>query len=125
MNDPKVDILDGIVDIGFFSWSDSLSEAKTFLKNRISQGMKIGVTTFGEKGSLAYDGKEFYEQKSYKVEDLNNTVGAGDSFIAGFLSSYLLDKDIKECLDEGSKLASKIVRQFGPILNEEVFKIIK
>lgn len=124
VNDPKVDRLDGIVDIGFFSWSDSLNEAKKFLKNRFSKGMKIGVTTFGEKGSLAYDGKEFYEQKAYKVEDLNNTVGAGDSFIAGFLSSYLLDKDIKECLDEGSKLASKIVRQFGPILNEEVFKII-
>lgn len=119
--DPKVDLLDGIVDIGFFSWDKSEESCKEFLKQRHEKGMKIGICTFGADGSMAYDGNDFYRQKAEKIVELNNTVGAGDSFIAGFLSAYLEKKTIGECLSSGSILAAKIIQQFAPILGEEVY----
>lgn len=120
-NDDKVDMLDGIVDIGFFSWEQNEEDAKAFLKNRTDKGMKIAVTTFGVDGSLAYDGNEYYRAYAVEVEEVVNTVGAGDSFIAGFLASYLNNESIEKSLENGSKLAAKIVSQFSPILNEESY----
>lgn len=43
-----------------------------------------------------------------------NTVGAGDSFIAGFLYEILMGSDIEKCLDTGARVAAKVVSTFNP-----------
>ena len=45
---------------------------------------------------------------------LVNTVGAGDSFIAGFLYEILMGSDIEKCLDTGARVAAKVVSTFNP-----------
>jgi len=67
----------------------------------------------GDKGSLAYDGNWFYEGGIYPAWVVN-TVGAGDSFIAGFLYEILNGSDIETCLDTGAKIAAKVVSTFNP-----------
>lgn len=107
------------VDYGFYSYhnendsSERDSFIEAFLKDKVDRGMKVAVVTFGEKGSLAYDGKQFYDGKIYKAK-IVNTVGAGDSFIAGFLYGILTGQDIESCLDTGAKLAADIVSVFEP-----------
>lgn len=105
------------VDFGFFSFKDITDEVKGYLKERVNKGMKIAIATFGEKGSLAWDGNEFYR---FGIIPTNvvNTVGAGDSFIAGFIYGILTEKTIEECLKEGAKISSKVVSVFEPwVLN--------
>ena len=50
---------------------------------------------------------------------IDGTVGAGDSFIAGFLYSLLSGDDVLKCLRSGAKVASSVVQVFEPWVMEE------
>lgn len=83
---------------GFFSGSHmNLQQCKDLLKHATSLGTKISGITMGEKGALFYDGKVFYPQPVKKVDAID-TMGAGDSFIAGFLTKYTDTHDMKDSL---------------------------
>lgn len=109
----RVEEMDGFVDIGFFSYSSRDTLIKDFLRQRVTKGMKVAVSTFGENGSLAYDGNKFYECGVVPTKVVN-TVGAGDSFIAGFLATFLRTRDILLSLREGALVASRIISVFKP-----------
>jgi len=74
---------------------------------------KIIVVTRSKKGSLAIFGNTVEEcnaQQNLKIKDLT---GAGDLFLAGFLSNYKKNKNLKECLHLGTEMASKIIQKIG------------
>ena len=48
------------------------------------------------------------------AEKVVNTVGAGDSFLAGFMHGIMTGKSIPECQKEGADLSAKIVAMFDP-----------
>ncbi len=48
-----------------------------------------------------------------------NTNGAGDSYAAGFLSSYLTSHSLPECGTRGSEIASRVISQVGACLPKE------
>ncbi|GIP22222.1 fructoselysine 6-kinase [Paenibacillus sp. J22TS3] len=102
------------VDYGFYSYKNKRDAyIENFLKDKTDRGMKLAVATFGEQGSLAYDGQRFYEGAVYPARVVN-TVGAGDSFIAGFLFAILKGKSIPEALDKGAEIAAEVVSVFEP-----------
>ncbi|MBQ9091602.1 MAG: hypothetical protein IJY52_04970, partial [Anaerotignum sp.] len=43
-----------------------------------------------------------------------NTVGAGDSYIAGFTYGILQGWDIPACMENGAKLSSQVIAKFAP-----------
>jgi sugar/nucleoside kinase (ribokinase family) len=74
---------------------------------------KLIVITRGEKGSIAINGNEVFEndiQKNLKIVDLT---GAGDLFAAGFLHAYINKLSTKECLIKGTEMSSKIIQKIG------------
>lgn len=78
--------------------------------------------TMGAQGSVAYDGKHFYQKDAYKIS-VADTTGAGDVFQAAFLYAVLQNNSIQECLDFGNAAAALKCRQFGsqagvPSINE-------
>lgn len=102
------------VDYGFYSChGEKDEEIRGFLKDKVERGMKIAVATFGEKGSLAYDGERFVEGGIYPAKVVN-TVGAGDSFIAGFLYEVLSGSPLEKCLDTGARVSARVVSTFNP-----------
>jgi fructoselysine 6-kinase len=111
----RLDQLKGVVDIGFFSYDQRDEWIEKFLTERVAEGMKIAVATLGENGSVAYDGKEFYSYGIFEAQ-VENTIGAGDSFIAGFIAEYLRSKDITASLANGAQIAAKVIEVFGPWL---------
>jgi len=82
------------------------------MKDIHSKGPKIVVVTLGNKGSVAYDGKEFIFQDIIETKVVD-TLGAGDSFIAGFLKGILNKSSINESMLLGAKTASKTLKYFG------------
>ncbi len=67
-----------------------------------AKGPKAVIVTLGENGSLAYDGTEFHKGDIEKCEVVD-TMGAGDSFIAGFIVGILEGQSIDECMVTGAK----------------------
>ena len=93
----------------------SLIEAKDF--NEVisfsKQHNKLIVVTRGEKGAIAIKGEEVIEtgiKQNLKILDLT---GAGDLFAAGFLHGYVNKLSIKESLEKGTEMSSKIIQQIG------------
>jgi len=104
--------LSPFVDYAFFSYTKDDGYIRQFLKDVKNQGPQIAVATLGENGSLAYDGKQFYQSGTVKTEVVD-TMGAGDSFISGFLYGILKGLSISECMKLGSKTAAKTIGYFG------------
>ncbi|MDC1125696.1 adenosine kinase [Candidatus Pelagibacter sp.] len=93
----------------------SLIEAKDFKEvvNFSKQINKLIVVTRGEKGAIAIRGEEISEcgvLQNLKILDLT---GAGDLFAAGFLHGYVNKLSIKESLEKGTKMSSKVIQQIG------------
>ena len=93
------------VDVAFFASSRDDDDIRQFLAHAQGQGPKLAVATLGENGSLAYDGVRYYEGGIVPVQVVD-TMGAGDSFIAGFMRGVLLGKSIQDCLHQGAENAS-------------------
>jgi sugar/nucleoside kinase (ribokinase family) len=116
----KADFLDLVknkLDITFANEQEitSLIGAKNFEEviNFSKQINKLVVLTRGEKGSVAVNGSEIIEcgiQKNLKIVDLT---GAGDLFAAGFLHGYINKLSMKECLEKGTKMSSRVIQQIG------------
>jgi sugar/nucleoside kinase (ribokinase family) len=87
----------------------SFDEVITFSKSL----NKIIVLTRGEKGAIAINGNEIVEcgiKPGLKIVDLT---GAGDLFAAGFLHGHVNNMSLKESLDKGTEMSSKVIQQIG------------
>ena len=74
---------------------------------------KIIVLTRGEKGAVAINADEVVEcgiKEGLKIVDLT---GAGDLFAAGFLHGHVNNMSLKESLDKGTEMSSKVIQQIG------------
>jgi sugar/nucleoside kinase (ribokinase family) len=93
----------------------SLIEAKNF--NEVidfsKQLNKLVVVTRGEKGAVAINGEEIFESDVKKNLEIVDLTGAGDLFAAGFLHGYINELSVKECLEKGTELSSKVIQQIG------------
>lgn len=102
------------VDYVFFS-ADGIDrqELGPWMKQIYACGPTLVTATMGEEGSLCYDGKEFYSYGIVPTE-IVNTVGAGDSYIAGFTYGLLQEWPILKCMEEGARLSAEVISQFKP-----------
>ena len=93
----------------------SLIDAKSFdeVINFSKSLGKIIVLTRGEKGAVAINEDEVVEcgiKECLKIVDLT---GAGDLFAAGFLHGHVNNMSLKESLDKGTEMSSKVIQQIG------------
>lgn len=60
-------------------------------------GLKSIIMTIGSKGALLVEPENVYRQSAIPVT-VQDTIGSGDSFLAGFLVKYLKEAPIQEAL---------------------------
>ncbi|MDC0461242.1 adenosine kinase [Candidatus Pelagibacter sp.] len=93
----------------------SLIDAKNF--NEVidfsKQLNRLIVVTRGDKGAIAIEGQTVIESDSKKNLKIVDLTGAGDLFAAGFLHKYINRLSIKDCLEKGTELATKVIQQIG------------
>ena len=75
------------------------------------------IITRGEKGSIAIIKNEVVECDSKKKLSIIDLTGAGDLFAAGFLHGHINNLSIKEKLEKGTEMSSKIIQKIGARLN--------
>ena len=101
------------VTVAFFSDDHSGDEALRETLRRIAAlGPRIAVATRGSRGSLAFDGSEFYDCAPAPCRVVD-TMGAGDSFIAGFLTAWLRGSAIPACMAAGAENAAVTIGYRG------------
>jgi len=70
--------------------------------HKLSELVPLVVVKLGPEGSLAQRGAERFTSPSQEVVAVD-TVGAGDSFDAGFLHEYVRGADLPACLASGNR----------------------
>jgi ribokinase len=75
-------------------------------------GTKIVAVTLGDRGSYVVTHNKSLYLPPYNSK-INDTVGAGDAFAAGFLYGQLTGKDLQESGLYGNFMASKSIAELG------------
>ena len=101
------------VDVAFFS-DDSADESqlREIMRGIAAKGPSVVVAMRGPKGSMAWDGETFYHQDAIDCVVVD-TLGAGDSYIAGFLLARLAGKSMPECMRAGSDNSAVTIGYLG------------
>jgi len=112
-----LDLVKNKLDITFANEQEitSLIDAKSF-EDVVTFGKKLGkliVITRGEKGATAINGDQVVESKIQKDLKIVDLTGAGDLFAAGFLHGHVNNLSIKESLEKGTEMSSKVIQQIG------------
>ena len=100
------------VDYAFFSSDEDSPAVRESLRSICRRGAKLAVCTLGEHGSLAFDGRSFTHFGIVSCE-VKDTMGAGDSYIAGFLRGILRDLPLQECMRMGAECSSVTLQNYG------------
>jgi fructokinase len=101
-------------EIGFFGKRDPLHTLLD-ISARFPR-IKYICLTLGEEGAFVYDCRKRQMLCSEKPKsEVVSTVGAGDSFSACFLTSYLSGLDLGKCLDRAVILSDFVVGSLGAV----------
>ena len=112
-----LDLVKNKLDITFANEDEikSLINAKNFEEviNFAKEINKLLVITRGKKGAISIKGNNITEVGIINNLDVVDLTGAGDLFASGYLNGYLNNSDQKNCLENGTKMAAKIIQQIG------------
>lgn len=65
--------------------------------NKIKDWVNIVVVKDGINGSIIWNNGEIFKQPVFINTQVKDTIGAGDSFNAGFIHQFIKDKPLKDC----------------------------
>jgi ribokinase len=94
--------------------AEFLAKAKSPEKNlkKLQKIVPLAVITIGAKGSIAFDGKKIFGQKTRKVKVVDST-GCGDAFNSAFLAAIIRGYSIKAALALGTENAESTIQFLG------------
>ena len=112
-----LDLVKNKLDIIFANEQEILSliDTKNF-NDVVSFAKELGkliVITRGEKGSIVIHNNKVIECEIKKGLEIVDLTGAGDLFASGFLHGYVNNLSMKQSLEKGTEMSSKIIQIFG------------
>jgi len=90
-------------------------------------GIKLLIVTLGADGALLVGDEGTYQSKIYRVQ-VKDTIGSGDSFLAGIIKNLLLKTPPQEMLDYACALGALVAQHDGanPLIREkEILDLMK
>lgn len=95
-------------EIGFLSKKDTLEEQARDVFNRTGEPVLV---TLGAKGTYLYDDHGGRVIGSSKVENVVNTIGAGDTHCGGVIAGLLKGMSFDEACQVGNELSAAVIQQ--------------
>ena len=100
-------------------------EAIKYAKKLQIKGAKNVLVSMGSMGAVLLDENGYsYKMKSLDGEKRMNTVGAGDSMIAGFIAGYELFNNYEKALQMGIAAATATAQSMYLATKEEIYKFL-
>lgn len=100
------------LDFAFASAPQEDETLRLKMKAIVARGAGTVIVTLGENGSIARDGAQFWRQAPEPVTVID-TMGAGDSFIAGFLCGWSAGMTLPQAIAQGTACAAKTIQYHG------------
>lgn len=100
------------VEIAFTSCDGPREEATALARRLLAAGAGIAVVMRGAEGSLALRDGECFETTAQDIEPVD-TCGAGDSFIAAFVTAHIDGAPIPDALAAGTRAATRTCLHLG------------
>ena len=103
----------------------SVEQVKQYAKKLQEQGARNVLVSMAKEGAVlvAEDGKAYY--MNAPEGDAVNSVGAGDSMVAGFLYGYLTEKDMQKAFRYSVCTGSATALSEGFATKEEVDQLVE
>ncbi|MEH6758107.1 MAG: adenosine kinase [Parasphingorhabdus sp.] len=122
-------IKDGMIDILFANEAEikSLCETEDFdaAVAQTAAQVETLVVTRSEQGAIAVQGGKTYAVAAEPVEKIVDTTGAGDLFAAGFLSGYIEERSMEDCLTIGAVAAAEVISHYGARPEADLRELVK
>ncbi len=120
MNEDELEILADMIKLDVIN---DIEFCKQLLKKF---HLEIIILTKGTEGSYIFTKNDMSFQSTPKVQ-VADTVGAGDSFTAAFVSAFLSDKSIKESHRIAVEVSAFVCQKYGGMseLNPSITRLIK
>ena len=105
MNDEELEVIGNWLDIHETEQNTALQVKKHF-------GLQQLIVTRGAKGAWLFSQDEMINSKGIEIQ-VQDTIGSGDSFLAAYLSKYLLGELPEKCLQFASATGAYVATQSG------------
>lgn len=100
-----------LVDIAIIPLEQEVDDVEVLLKSYKAMGANILLVTMGSRGAFLYH-EQLHFSPSLKGEVLD-TLGAGDAFIARFVTEYLQETELSECMKRATQSAYETCMHYG------------
>ncbi|MES2519345.1 MAG: carbohydrate kinase [Bacteroidota bacterium] len=121
MNEDELEIITAWY--GFITGNDE--QRLTQLKEKFI--LQTLIVTKGGDGAIVLDKQGFFQSKGFKVTVMD-TIGSGDSFLAGFLKNYLAGNAPEYALNYACALGALVASHKGanpPIEEKDILKMLE
>lgn len=99
-------------------------EAIEYAQKLQLKGSRNVLVSMGKEGAILLDENgNLYRRNGVTTSKRKNTVGAGDSMVAGFIAGYELFGNYEKALDLGTAAAIATVKSISLATKEEIYKI--
>lgn len=102
----------------------TLQEVFRYAKKLKEQGARNVLVSLGKEGALLLTEEEDVYQILPPNGPVLNTVGAGDSMVAGFIAGYLESKDMKNALILGTAAGSATAFSIGLATQKKIHSLV-
>lgn len=117
---PNQDELGEIFNVKISNQEEGIEYAKKLQQ----KGAKNVLVSMGSMGAILLDENGYsYKRKALNVEKMINTVGAGDSMIAGFIAGYELFHSYEKALQIAIAAATATANSIFLATKEEIYKL--
>lgn len=122
IDDRKIDILfANEAEIKMLAETDDFDAAVAETAAKV----EILVVTRSEQGAIAVRDDKTVAVAAEPVEKIIDTTGAGDLFAAGFLSGYIEQRPMEECLTIGAIAAAEVISHYGARPEADLRELVK
>lgn len=90
-------------------------------------GVKEVIITLGSKGSVVFNGEQFYTIPAFAPKHVQDATGCGDTYMAGYLYQRCKGTDIQQAGEFAAAMATVKIEASGPFTGteEEVVSVMK